>query len=148
MNRCVDTESNATSIAADQESTLGLDVNVASALAYFPLPLLGFIVPLAGFVVPLAGLVLLFVQESNEFVRFHAAQSAVMVLVIMFVRFSRGFVGPFRPAGIGLLWDLFMGFVDLGFLLVLIFLAYKAYSGNRFELPVVSDVTELLLDGL
>lgn len=128
------TESNTASIAADQKSALGLDANVVSALAYFPLPLVGF--------------VLLFVEDSNEFVRFHAAQSVVTVLAIVFVRFSAGFVGSFLPDVIGLLWGLFMGIVNIGFLLVLIFLAYKAYSGDRFELPVVSDVTESLLDAL
>jgi|AntDeeMetagen134_2_1112570.scaffolds.fasta_scaffold08156_2 uncharacterized membrane protein len=128
------TESNTAPVTADQESALGLDANVVSALAYFPLPLVGF--------------VLLFVEDSNEFVRFHAAQSVVTVLTIVFVRLSAEFVGSFLPGPVALLWGLLVGLVNIGFLLVLLFLAYRAYSGDRFELPVVSDVTASLLDAL
>jgi len=128
------TGSNTAPVTADQESALGLDANVVSALAYFPLPLVGF--------------VLLFVEDSNEFVRFHAAQSVVTVLTIVFVRLSAEFVGSFLPGPVALLWGLPWGLVNIGFLLVLLFLAYRAYSGDRFELPVVSDVTASLLDAL
>jgi len=89
------TESNTAPVTADQESALGLDANVVSALAYFLLPLVGF--------------VLLFVEDSNEFVRFHAAQSVVTVLTIVFVRLSAEFVGSFLPGPVALLWGCFVG---------------------------------------
>lgn len=126
------TGSSAVSAASDQEATFGLDANIASALSYFPV--VGFIVLLA--------------EDSNEFVRFHAAQSVATFLAVLLVRFGASFVGNFLPSVIALLWGLVMMVINLGILAVLVFLAYKAYSRERYELPVVSDLAEWILDVL
>lgn len=127
----------ATSKQREPEVVGGLDPNVAGVLCY-----------LFQFV---SGLVFYLIEEDNEFVRFHAAQSMVV--------FGGLFVAQ---AGVILLSELFgiipvIGFV-FGFLfglasyalgvvtLVLwLVLMFKAYEGEQWEVPLAGDVTKSLL---
>jgi uncharacterized membrane protein len=118
------TESTAKETAgADDETELGLDPNILAAL---------------GYVFNLIGAVVLLVLEDNEYVRHHAAQALLFTGVVVAARFVVGILGTI----LGLLK---LGFVAslLGFAvwagagLGFLFLAYKGFTGERYELPVL-----------
>ena len=99
----------------------GLDANVAAALAYA-----------VGWV---TGLALLFFEEENKFVRFHALQS-----VIVF-------------GGLSLAWMIALSVPFLGWIVAFLvippvsavlwlFLMYKAYQGERYKVPGAGDMAE------
>jgi uncharacterized membrane protein len=118
------------------ETQTGLDENVAGALAY----VLGFI----------TGIVLLVVESDNRFVRFHAAQSIVVSVIAVGLNVALGVLGAilsFIPR-IGFVFGGIVGLlgtlVSLVFLLVWLFLMYKAYSHERYELPVVGGLAASL----
>lgn len=135
----VSTDDGTTAASKQREPTVvgGLDQNVAGVLCY-----------VFQFV---SGLVFYLIEEDNEFVRFHAAQSMVV------------FGGLFAAqAGVLLLAELFgvipliglvfgflfglasyaLGVVTLVLWLVLLF---KAYEGERWEVPIAGDVAKSLL---
>lgn len=112
----------------------GLEENVAGALAY----LLGFI----------TGVVFYLLEEDNEFVRFHAAQSMLVFGGLFVLSFGFSFLGAavdFIPGIGGILslgvWLLSLLLGPLGFVLWVLLLV-KAYSGDRYKLPVVGDIAE------
>ena len=103
------------------KSSIGLDGNVAGALAYA----MGWV----------TGVALLLVERDNAFVRFHALQSTLAFGALCgawMVSLSMPIVG------------LFLAFVViLPFSVVLwLFMMFKAYQGERYKLPVVGDVAE------
>ena len=126
------------SVADDESGTEvagGLEENVAGALTY----LLGFI----------TGLVFYFVEEENEFVRFHAMQSTIvfgglfglhiaLTVVSTVLAATIPFVGPVIAV---LIWLVQMGVVMVTFVLWLL-LMYKAYQGEQWSLPVVGSMAE------
>ncbi|WP_331234917.1 DUF4870 domain-containing protein [Natronorarus salvus] len=112
----------------------GLDENIVGALAYlFP---------------PLLAIVFYFIEEDNEFVRFHAVQSIIIfggMIALSMGLFVFGFVLDVIPV-VGLLFALLTGLVSLllmpvAFVLWLV-LTYKAYKGDRDGLPVTGDMAK------
>jgi uncharacterized membrane protein len=107
---------------SDHGSTAsGLDANVAAALAYS----IGWV----------TGLALLFFEEENEFVRFHALQS-----VIVF-------------GGLSLAWMVALSVPFLGWIVAFLvippvsavlwlILMFKAYQGVRYKVPGAGDMAE------
>jgi len=102
------------------KSSSGLEENIGGLVAY-----------LVGFV---SGVILLFMEKDNEFIRFHALQSAftfgglfVLIMVLSFIPI------------IGWIISLLLSPVSL---FLWIFLMYKAYSGERYKLPYVGDMVE------
>ncbi|TYL37309.1 hypothetical protein CV102_16920 [Natronococcus pandeyae] len=118
----------------DSEIVGGLDKNVAGALAY-----------LFGFV---TGLIFYLVEDDNEFVRFHAAQSMIVFGGLIAFSFGVTFlqiflemipvVGWMMSLGLALLSLLIL---PIGFVLWLVLLI-KAYRGQRYGLPVVGNIAE------
>ena len=108
-------------IPVGERSSTGLDANLAAALAY-----------LAGFV---TGIVFLIVEKESGYVRFHAMQSTVLfvaVLVLSVALNSLPLLGPILYAFI-----VFPAVVILWLVMM-----FKAYSGDRFKLPLVGDFAE------
>jgi uncharacterized membrane protein len=113
----------------------GLSENIAGALAYF--------------FAPFIALALYFLEDDNEFVRFHAAQSIVVfggffaaaigVFVMGFVLELLPFVGWMLSLGLSLVT--FLVLMPLGFVLWVL-LTYKAFKGERYGLPVAGDIAE------
>jgi uncharacterized membrane protein len=104
-----------------QKTSLGLDENIAGALAYA----LGWI----------TGVALLIVERDNQFVRFHAIQSAVVfgaLCVLWFFGFSIPILG----------WALSIFVVTPVSALVWLLMLYKAYRGERFKLPIAGKIAE------
>lgn len=111
---------------------LGMDPQLTSALCYL--------------VVPLMGLVVLVAEEEDEFVRFHAVQSIVfgvaqiVVWTVLFtVTFLLSFV-TFGLAGIVLVPVMFLlAFGAMGYGL---YVGYRAYEGDRYEIPYLAEYAE------
>ena len=107
-----------------KKTSLGLDENLAGALAYA----LGWI----------TGLAFLLTERENRFVRFHALQSTIVFGVLC----ALWFVGLSIPL-LGWLIS-FIVIPPLSAVLWLL-LMFKAYQGERFKLPFAGDIAERAL---
>jgi uncharacterized membrane protein len=113
----------------------GLAPNVAGALAYL--------------FAPLGGVVMYLLEGEDNFVRFHALQGIAFGVALFAVwigifvlNFVLGFVLgdiPFIGFLVGLVSLLITPIVALGMFGVWAFLTYKAYKGERFQLPVLGS---------
>ena len=118
------------------ETGSGLDENLAGALAYL--------------LSPITGLLFFLLEGENEFVRFHSAQSIVFGVGMFVIYIGMSIfqmVLLFIPHLGGLLSLLFsLAYLVVGFVAFLtwLFLMYKAYSNERFELPVFGKLADRL----
>lgn len=103
---------------------VGLQPNIAGALAYF--------------LAPLSGIALLVIEKENKFVRFHAMQSILFIIVTV-AAFFANVILAFVPI-LGLLTGLFTPIILVAFFVAWIFLMYKAFQNEEYELPVVGDI--------
>ncbi|MFB6225831.1 MAG: DUF4870 domain-containing protein [Candidatus Paceibacteria bacterium] len=101
-------------------SSTGLDENVAGALAYA----FGFI----------TGIIFLLIEEDSNFVKFHAIQSIITSLSLYIIFYILGFI-PIIGIFISILTTPVI-------IVVILFLIFKAYKGERFKLPVIGDIAE------
>ncbi|MGO9274726.1 MAG: zinc-ribbon domain-containing protein [Terriglobia bacterium] len=106
--------------------------NVAGLLCY----ILGFI----------TGIIFLVVEpyKNDKFVRFHAFQSIFLSVVWIAFRivWRNILMGMFFTPFFGL-WGLFslvMTLVSLAFLVLWVFLMYKAYNNEKYELPFIGPL--------
>jgi len=113
----------------------GLSENIAGALVYLFAPFIAVLFYL--------------LEDRNEFVRFHAAQSIVVFggfFAVGMGVFMMGFVLEFLPF-VGWMLSLaismltFLVLAPLGFILWVL-LTYKALTGERYALPVAGEVAE------
>jgi uncharacterized membrane protein len=110
----------------------GLTSNLAGALAY-----------LAGFI---TGIIFLAMAPYNKdpFVRFHAFQSIFLSVVYIAVSIVWGTIfGLFFSTGLGFMWSLIalsLSLLRLAFLLVWLFMMYKAYNNERYMLPIIGPI--------
>jgi uncharacterized membrane protein len=111
----------------------GLDENLLGALAY----LFGW----------LSGLILFFVEGDNDFVKFHAAQSIVFniaLIPIFFALMIFNFILGFISDILGLLFSLVWFGVAIAGFAATVYLMYKAYSHEEFEIPVIGGFARSL----
>jgi len=108
-----------------KKTSLGLDENVESIIAY------------AGIWV--TGLIFLFIEKENNHVRFHAMQSLI-TFFSLFIASSLILVIPV----IGIMISSLITFVGT---ILWLLLMYKAYNGEVFKLPFIGDVAEELIFG-
>ncbi len=118
------------------KSALGLDVNVASLLAYIPVCLVGLIV----------SIIILVTDKTNKVARFNAFQSilvhAVFIVLYVVVMIFGVMSAAANSTMLGLLTMLlYVGWI-VGLLGICIFLMVKAYSGSIFKLPVIGDMAD------
>ena len=110
----------------------GLTSNLAGALAY----LFGFI----------TGIIFLVIEPYNKdpFVRFHAFQSIFLsVVYIVFSMVWGVLFGMLFTGSLGFLFTLIafaLRLVELAFVLLWLFLMYKAYQNERYSLPVIGPL--------
>jgi len=102
------------------KTTLGLNQNIEALLCY----VLGW----------LSGVIFLILEKENSFVRFHAMQSLAIFLSLFVISVAAGFI----PL-IGWLIAILMAPVTLFLWLLLM---YKAYSGEKYKLPVIGTWAE------
>lgn len=108
----------------------GLPSNIAGALCY-----------LAGFITGILFLVLE-PYRQDRFVRFHAFQSIFFSLGWIVLHFALVMLMSLLP---WTMWHLVAGFstlLSLALLCVALWLMYKAYSNERFKVPVIGDLAE------
>ena len=116
------------------DTNSGLAPNVAGALCY----LLGII----------TGVLFLLMEKENRFVRFHAAQSITVsiVLIAVSIVFSilSGILAFVPVLGwlIALVLSLVIGF---GSLFLWLFLMYAAYQGREFETPIAGPLARKMM---
>lgn len=108
---------------AKKEGT-GLKKETAAALSYVLWAITG---------------VIFLIMEKDPFVRFHAMQSIVFTLVFFVASWLVGILGVVLGLTIFLAWipALLGGLVWIGGFVLWLLLIYKAYSGEKWELPVV-----------
>jgi uncharacterized membrane protein len=107
----------------------GLAPNVAGLLTYFPF--VGWIIAIVFLVAE--------TYKNDKFVRFHAFQSLFLAAACFLIGIVLGIFAmiPFVGWILGLvIWPIYL----LAILALLLFLMYKAYSGERFMLPFVGDL--------
>src|SRR5271156_2877088 len=104
--------------------------NVIAALTY----LLGFV----------TGIIFLYLEPYNqdEFVRFHARQSIGFSVAWFAINVIFGVFVAVLPRALGGLFGFLQGLVNLGFAVFWLFLMYKAYSGERYRIPELSNVID------
>jgi uncharacterized membrane protein len=118
------------------KATFGLDENVASAATY----LLGWV----------TGIIFFVVEKDNKTVRFHALQSILTFLPLMILWwifgaiYSMMIIGAGIYGAIGMWWilRLLSLLISIVMLLLWLFLMYKAYSGEKFLVPIVGQIAE------
>lgn len=116
----------------DGSQSTGLTSNVAAALAY----VVGFI----------TGIIFLAVAPYNKdpFVRFHAFQS--IFLSVFYIAFSLvwgAIFGTLFLVSLGFLFGMIAflwSLLRLAFLLLWLFMIYKAYKNERFSLPIIGPL--------
>ena len=109
------------------KASTGLDPNLAAALTY----LFGFF----------TGILFLLIEEDSKFVRFHALQSTMLFLVIFAIMILSNVLWAVPLIGwlIGALFNILLVPATL---VLWLFLMFKAYSGEKFKLPIIGDLAE------
>jgi uncharacterized membrane protein len=112
---------------ASQISARGLTENVASALCYLPLPVIGLVICIIFLVIA--------PYNQNKTVRFHAFQSifAHIAIIILWIAISM------LSGGIGLFLSPLFGLCVLALWL---YLMYSAFTNRKVKLPIVGDLAE------
>jgi uncharacterized membrane protein len=112
----------------------GLTDNVAGALCY-----------VAGLITGIVFLVLA-PYNQNKFIRFHAFQSIFFNVLWIAIWIADLIVGVLLhsifPFGVGLLMALVGLVIWLGGFLLWLFLMYKAYSNEKFMLPIIGPIAD------
>ena len=101
-------------------STTGLDENVAGVLAYFAL----FI----------GGIILLILEKQSSYVRFHALQSTVTFGSLMILQVVLGWIPIIGP--------LVRFLVAVTTVVLWVVFMFKAYRGERWQLPIIGELAE------
>jgi len=122
---------------AATSGTEGIDENIAGLLCY-----------LVGWV---TGLIFLLI-DKRPFVKFHGAQSialnicfvAVWILYAIFSFFIT-MVSAMLHFPIGFISFFLMPVIGLAFLAVWIFVMFKAYSHEKYKLPIIGNVVERMV---
>ena len=119
--------------AATDSPTAGIDENVAGLLCY-----------LFGWV---SGLIFLLI-DKRPFVKFHGAQSIAFNICIVPIWFALWIVWLIllHVPIIGLLGVAIFPIFGLAVFVAWIFLMYKAYSHEKFKLPIIGDIVEKMLN--
>lgn len=114
------------------KSIFGLDENVVAALSY----VFG----------PFSGIAVLIMERENKFVRFHALQSTLWFIFLLIAGWGIGLVSglfgwvPILGWGLGLILSSIMVFGRLLYIGSKIYLAFRAYQGATFKLPIIGEV--------
>lgn len=111
-------------------ASAGLQPNMAGALCY-----------LAGFI---TGIVFLVIEpyRRDKFVRFHAFQSIFFSVGWIVLHFALWMLLSVMPWTMWHFIATLSSLVSLALFCLALFLMYKAYSNERFKLPVIGDLAE------
>jgi len=125
-------------MADEKKSSMNMDENIASALAYV--------------LFWLTGIIFFVIEKENKTVRFHAMQSILTFIPLQIIAWIVGWIGapsaswsytgyysynPGIPALLWLSWIIWALTIILWLILMI-----KAYQGEKFKLPIVGDIAE------
>jgi uncharacterized membrane protein len=114
-------------------SAAGMADNLASALCYIPFAV--------GLIVSIAFLVIA-PYNQNKTIRFNAFQSLLIHVAVFLVFVVLGMLGAMMHVagilGLGVLYPL----ISLGSFILLLYLAYSAYTNKKVVLPVIGEFAE------
>lgn len=123
---------------APARSSRSSDSNILAALSY----ILGILLPVVGVLVPL---IIFFVKKEDKFVRFHALQTIAywVALFVIFVALTiiSGVIA-LASAGIGGILAFCQLPLGLVFFLYTFYLAYMAFQGKMYYIPVIGNFVE------
>lgn len=115
-----------------------IDTNVALAICYAPLPLVG-----------IAASVLVYMSPSDNarLAKFHAVQSLALTIGFTIISMVVGGIGSFLSpipiiGAVGMVILLVNMLASLGYLALSVALAYKAYQGKDIRLPYLGAYVE------
>jgi uncharacterized membrane protein len=96
---------------------------------------------LLGFV---TGIIFLYLEPYNrdEYVRFHARQSIGFSVAWFAINIIFGVFIAILPHQISGMFSFIEGLVNLGLAIFWLFLMWKAYSGERYRIPELSNVID------
>ena len=116
----------------DTEAGAAPNYRVVAALSY----LLGVI----------TGVIFLYVEpySGDEFVRFHARQSIIFSIAWFAVQIIAGVFIAVMPHPISGLLAFLLSIFNIGIAIFWVILMYKAYSGERYRIPELSDWADSL----
>ncbi len=118
--------------AAGAAAGSGLAPNVAGALAYVT-------------IIPAILFLVMDPYNKDKFIKFHSFQClffAATMFVLSIVMMIVGFILAFIPV-VGWILDMLIWLaIGLGSLILVIFMIYKAYSGEKFMLPVIGKLAD------
>lgn len=112
-------------------NSTGLPSNVAAALACIPL---------------IGGLIFYILEKHDPFVRFYAMQSIIFGGIWLLFRVLSHIVGsifwsiPVAGSFFGPLWWFVSAMVELGLLVLMIIAMIKAFTGVRWDIPLVGPM--------
>ena len=117
------TDASAPSIPPASSGASGLADNVASALCYLPI----------------LGIIFLLVEpySRNKLVRFHAFQSLFLTAAMVAINIVLGSVFEILWTGL-----VFFPLVRLLYLVLVIYLAFQAFKGQKIVTPVIGPLAE------
>lgn len=124
------------------KSALGLDANIVAGLCY-----------VANFVCYLGvvlSIIVLVTDKSNKLARFHAAQSLLLIplMIVLTILYFIGFgVGAAIDSAIGfplfmILVGLIMAVLGLGIFVMTIIAAIKGFQGQVYKLPIIGGFAD------
>lgn len=99
----------------------------------------------------LSGIAVYILREKDDYSRFHAMQSMLMTVALFVISFALGALGivlGFIPF-VKIFTGLFLGLVSLAVSVVAfvlwLFMMWKAYSGERYRIPLIGEQAEQLM---
>ena len=112
-------------------SSMSMQPNVAAGLSY----------------IAIIGIIFFFTEKVNRFVRFHAAQSILLLIVavgwqiVSSILTTAIYGGFYYFGGFALLSCLF-SLISLGIFVVWLITMIQAFMGKEFKLPIIGDIAQ------
>jgi uncharacterized membrane protein len=94
---------------------------------------------------PVSGIAFLYLEpyDKDEFVRFHARQSIAFSVAVFAINVVVSvFIGIFGASFLGGLLSGLLRLADLALAVAWVWLMWKAYSGERYRIPYLTDLAE------
>ncbi len=120
-------------------TSLGMDANVAAGLSY----------------IPIIGLIFFFVEKTNRFVKFHAAQAILLAIVSIVVQIilsiisaifsfgsTAGTSAAVAASGMSVLFGCLSFLIGLGLFALFIWGLINGFTGKYVKFPVIGDIAE------
>lgn len=112
------------------QSSIGVDPNIAAGI---------------GYLIPIVGLIFFFVEKTNRFVKFHAAQATLIGIIGVALSFLDGIVNAallYKSFGIATLFTCLFSLLWLGWVGLWIWGMVIGFGSKYVKMPVIGDIAE------